>query len=142
VQGDPKIFLHQAIALTADKSGRPEHVLGIHTDVSYIGIPDRSRVSFINIQNPTLSYYNLHSETGKFDPAGSQAKAEEIKQKLSEREYHILQILAQGKETKAIAQQLNISEETVRTHRKNMLRKTGCNNSVELIASYLVKTLV
>jgi DNA-binding NarL/FixJ family response regulator len=52
----------------------------------------------------------------------------------SKKELEIIRLLAEGKESKNIAEILFITEETVKTHRKNILRKSGCNNSMELVA--------
>jgi len=55
----------------------------------------------------------------------------------SEREIDILQLMAFGKTAHEVAEKLYISPHTVKTHQKNMLKKTGCNNSTHLIASCL-----
>lgn len=53
---------------------------------------------------------------------------------LTPREREILQLVAQEYSTKEIADRLCLSENTVETHRKNMLRKTECKNWPGLIA--------
>lgn len=57
-------------------------------------------------------------------------KAEDI---LTERELDVLKLLVQEKSSKEIAEKLFISERTVETHRKNMIRKTNSNNMVGLV---------
>lgn len=52
---------------------------------------------------------------------------------LSEREIQIIKLIAQEKVNKEIADKLFISERTVETHRKNILRKTGSANIIGLI---------
>jgi DNA-binding CsgD family transcriptional regulator/PAS domain-containing protein len=52
---------------------------------------------------------------------------------LSDREEEILKLICHGYSSKEIADQLYISIHTVNTHRKNMLHKTKCKNSSELI---------
>lgn len=54
---------------------------------------------------------------------------------LSEREYQTLALIAEGYATKHIAAQLNISKDTVETHRKNLLRKLGAENSAKAVAT-------
>lgn len=59
--------------------------------------------------------------------------------KLTKKEQEIVKLLLNGLESKAIGQQLNISINTVATHRKNIHRKLGARNIVEMIkilASY------
>lgn len=53
--------------------------------------------------------------------------------KLGEREIEIIKLLAKGLDTTEIAEQLFISPHTVSTHRKNILNKTGVNNTTQLI---------
>ena len=52
---------------------------------------------------------------------------------LTERELQIIKLIVQECSNKQIAEQLFISERTVETHRKNILRKTNSNNIVGLI---------
>lgn len=51
----------------------------------------------------------------------------------SERELNVLQLLKNGVTSAAIAKQLNISKHTVDGHRRNMLRKSNCTNTIDLI---------
>lgn len=52
---------------------------------------------------------------------------------LSERELEILQLIASGKGNSDIGEMLFISVKTVSTHRTNILKKLGLNNTAELI---------
>jgi two-component system, NarL family, invasion response regulator UvrY len=52
---------------------------------------------------------------------------------LSERETEITQLIGTGKSTKEVADELFISIHTVRTHRKNILKKLGINSISELV---------
>lgn len=58
------------------------------------------------------------------------------KHKLSIREMEILGLIMQGLTNQQIAETLFISFETVRTHRKNILEKTGSKNTAALISYY------
>ena len=60
---------------------------------------------------------------------------------LTKREIEILKYIADGKTSKLIWRALFISKQTVDKHRKNMLKKTGATNSMELVQSYLRKFL-
>jgi DNA-binding CsgD family transcriptional regulator len=53
--------------------------------------------------------------------------------KLSKRELEILRLVRNGNTSKVIASQLFVSENTVYTHRKNMLSKTNSKNMAALI---------
>lgn len=52
---------------------------------------------------------------------------------LTTREKEILQLLSKAFTSKEIAASLYISERTVETHRKNLLRKTGTSNTTALL---------
>jgi DNA-binding NarL/FixJ family response regulator len=52
---------------------------------------------------------------------------------LTEREKEILSLLIKTKSNKLIASELNISELTVKTHRKNIMRKFGSRNLLSLV---------
>ena len=52
---------------------------------------------------------------------------------LTARELEVLTLLTQELNSRQIAEKLFISERTVETHRKNLLRKTQCNTTVGLI---------
>ena len=47
---------------------------------------------------------------------------------LSPRELQVLRLVADGKTSKEIATLLSLSEQTVRSYRKTMMRKLGVNN--------------
>jgi len=61
-----------------------------------------------------------------------QKKAAES-QHFSERELEILRLLAQGKNSYEIAGELFITLNTVKTHRRNMLRKLNASNTSQLL---------
>ena len=56
--------------------------------------------------------------------------------KLSDREIEVLGLIMLGYTTKEIADKLFISYETVKSHRKNILEKTGAKNTASLINYY------
>lgn len=53
--------------------------------------------------------------------------------KFTKREKQILQLIAQGKTTTLIAEELYLSPLTVETHRRNMMQKLDVKNAIELI---------
>jgi len=52
---------------------------------------------------------------------------------LTEREVEIVRLLAKGNSSKEIASELDISKNTVSTHRKNMMSKLDATNVVDLV---------
>jgi len=61
---------------------------------------------------------------------------------LSAREKSVLHLLARGYSSREIAKTLFITEKTVETHRRNMARKAGVKNTVELVAYASAKGLL
>ncbi|MFP3558083.1 helix-turn-helix transcriptional regulator [Paraburkholderia sp. SIMBA_049] len=51
---------------------------------------------------------------------------------LTQRERDVLSLIADGLACKSIAARLGISEQTVRKHRRRLLRKTGASNAAAL----------
>lgn len=51
----------------------------------------------------------------------------------SDREFEVIRLIAQGQNSEQIAEKLFISLHTVNTHRRNILKKTGRQNTTELI---------
>ncbi len=56
---------------------------------------------------------------------------------LTKREREVVTLIAMGRETDDIAEQLNISPETVRTHVRNSLSKLGAHTRAQLVAIVL-----
>ncbi len=53
---------------------------------------------------------------------------------ISHRERDVLRLLSFGHNNDEISEKLNISAHTVKTHRKNVMTKTGCKNATQLVA--------
>jgi DNA-binding NarL/FixJ family response regulator len=68
-------------------------------------------------------------------PSGSRGK-------LTRRQREILQLLADGGSTAAAARDLGLSEETVKTHTKNMLARLGARNRTHAVAIALRECLI
>ncbi|MEL6123289.1 MAG: response regulator transcription factor [Bacteroidota bacterium] len=56
-----------------------------------------------------------------------------LRKKLTRREQEVLELIAKAMNNKEIAEQLYISDQTVGVHRKNIMRKLGVRNTVNLI---------
>jgi DNA-binding NarL/FixJ family response regulator len=74
------------------------------------------------------SYYSLATESG-YEPIDRN-----YHKLFTSRERDILRKIAKGYNFTEIAAQLNISPHTINTHKKNILKKTDCKNTTELIA--------
>jgi len=65
-----------------------------------------------------------------------------LHEKLSDREFQIMWMIASGKTVGDIAQQFFLSPNTVSTYRKRILRKLSLNNNAELMRYALLHDLV
>jgi DNA-binding NarL/FixJ family response regulator len=61
---------------------------------------------------------------------------------LTERELGILRLLAQGKDSQAIAEELTISANTVRTHLQNIFSKLGVHSKLEAVTTATARGLL
>ncbi len=124
--GNYKTILHQSVALVLSKRGKIQKILGIHTDVSYLNTPIDHTISFISRKLP--SYHSLENDSD-FTLIENNCQ-----KKLTQREQEILKLLAEGRDLNYISEVLYISPHTVKTHKRNILRKSECRNITEIVA--------
>lgn len=120
--GHYKTILHQAKILKLTKDGKIKRLLVIHTDVSPLNIPCNHNVSIISNNKPSFHAIDLNFVMSDF------------KVLFTKKEIEIIVKLAQGENFKEIAALFFVSPHTIKTHRKNILKKSGCKNTAELIA--------
>lgn len=140
-EGRERKILHQTTTLTVSQTGKVEHSLGVHTDVSHLHVRHDHSMSFISL-NGGKSYFNIDPGTGSFDPGTSSYSTQKLDDVLSSRELEVIRLLAKGLNADEVAERLNLSYNTVRTHRKNILSKTHCSNTTELVARCLMEGLI
>lgn len=124
-------MMEQFMVIETDKSGLPFLTLAFMSDIS--GVKKDELVDLIISEKTTrgfvpvfaTSYHSIHNTTV-----------------FSKRELEILNHIGKGLASKDIADQLCISEHTVKTHRKNMLKKTEAKNTTELIRYASTKGLI
>lgn len=114
-------YLHQFTVIQTDENQRPTLLMKSVTDIQNIK-KDNTQSFTISIVNEQGEYETIHSEI--FFPQNEQ---------LSLREMEILKLISSGESTKRIADRLSISEHTVSTHRKNMLKKLDAKSTHELV---------
>jgi two-component system, NarL family, response regulator NreC len=61
---------------------------------------------------------------------------------LTEREREVLQLLAQGKSNKEVAQVLDLSPHTIESHRTNLMQKLNLHNTAEIVLYAVRKGIV
>lgn len=132
--GTYKTILHQAKTLTMSKDGKIEQVMGVHTDVTHLNIPMNHKISFISRKRP--SYYAI-------DPtAPINLEENSFKKQFSKREIEVIRLLSKGNTLNEIAELLVVSPHTIHAHKRNVLKKSGCRNSTELIARCIVEGVI
>ncbi|WP_373056295.1 response regulator transcription factor [Zunongwangia sp. H14] len=137
--GQIRSMLYQAFPLNVVEDGTPEHVMCIQTDVSHLQVNSTSTVSFIHM-NGGKCYFNIDISKGMFDPHNKDEN--DFSELLTERERQIVIQLSRGCNAEEIAERLNVSPHTIKTHRRNVLRKSGCTNTTELVAKCLTNGII
>ena len=122
LNGDYARILYQGMLLEHDEHGRFLRTLSAHTDITYLK----------HEGTPVLSFIGMDGEPSYHNVALNNIFAES-KEDLTMREKQVLRLLIDGKLSKEISYILNISKQTVDTHRKNMLHKKNLSNTGELI---------
>ena len=119
-----ELFHHQAIHTAKDEMGRLIQTINIHTNIQHITTVNNYivTVSGVGYRN---DFYQKCFKVEKIEDT--------LEERLTKRELEILLLLTRSYTDKEIASVLNISYHTVRTHHKNILKKTKSKNSIELI---------
>ena len=89
------------------------------TDISFLNTPDKVEWRF---DAPGLDQIKFRKYV-----------TQEYKGFFSEREMDIIKHLKSGLKSNEIAKKLHISKHTVDTHRRNVLSKSNCKNTIELL---------
>ena len=109
------------------KEGKIKTTFGMVVCIDKVREIEESIFASFNIKEAAIDTYDKYFEIKK------------DVEKLSYRELQIIDFLSEGLSSKIIASRLNLSIDTVETHRKNILKKLGLNNSaqtVNLISKY------
>ena len=109
----------QTTIFKRDKKGNVILTLGVCTDITHI--KKSGHMSFY-LDGPDKTIINF--------PDKELLKS---KNDLTSREIDVLQLIIEGKSSKAIGIQLFISKKTVDTHRRNMKKKLGAKSTAELV---------
>lgn len=133
-KGKFKTILHQAKAISVSDTGKILQMIVVHTDISYLNAPFDHKISFISSKRP--SYFSIIPDTSL------ELLKNSLKNILSAREKEIIKKVADGKSLNEIADQLFVSPHTINTHKKNILRKSHCKNTTELISKCIREGII
>ncbi|GAB3903277.1 hypothetical protein GCM10028826_02160 [Mucilaginibacter boryungensis] len=126
------IWVHQQMmALQSMDDGAIIRTMGVHTDITHLKTePKPIGMSILGIDGEP-SFFNVTPGTYSFLLP---TEAE----KFTRREKEIYRLVVNGYTTASIAEKLFISVQTVNTHRKNILQKSGCVNWIEFTSKALL----
>ncbi|MGO4770330.1 LuxR C-terminal-related transcriptional regulator [Flavobacterium sp. W22_SRS_FK3] len=116
-------ILQQVVTIQTDDMGSVIRTLVIHTDISHLKKTKEMSLSLIGLDGEP-SYYDVEMSS-VFKPS---------KDLFTKREKEVIKLIIDGKNSFEIADLLCISKHTVDSHRKNILNKTNCTNTSELIS--------
>jgi len=129
-----QLFNHQAVILNFVESGRVAHALNIHTNISHLTTVNNYQVFAIGLFGEP-SYLNIPLVDFN-DPIHASVHL------FSKRETQIIRLLSEGLSSIEIAEKLHIALNTVNSHRKNILKKSGCKNLAQLITKCITEGLI
>ncbi|MEE9431629.1 MAG: LuxR C-terminal-related transcriptional regulator [Melioribacteraceae bacterium] len=134
VNGKDKTLLHQARAISVSTDGKIERTIIVHSDVTFLDIPYNHNISFISQEKE--SYFATEKD-------GSYSYNKKHKENIfSRKEIEIIKNISEGYVSKEIANILFVSQHTVNYHKKNILKKSGCKNTAELIAKSIREGII
>lgn len=135
IDGSYQLFHHQCIVLTTDEDGNVCKTLNIHTNIDHLTTQNNYKVSAIGMfGQPSYMDIPLINTEEKNVPS---------KQLLfSKREIELIQLLAEGLTSIQMAERLFISINTVNTHRKNIMNKSGCKSVAQLIIKCVTEGVI
>lgn len=118
-KGNPRRILHQILDHVFDPTQKVKAVISLQTNIEHIS-------------SATKFKYYIYS---KSQNAIIYPKATKIKSDFTPREKEIIFLISEGLTSTQIAQRLYLSIHTIKTHRKNILKKSNASNFFELINS-------
>ena len=118
-EGDYIKVLSQSSVYETDQNGHMISSLIKVSDLSFIEDGEVVRYKFVaeNLDQEAFKNKIYHSSKDLF----------------TDRELDIIQEIAKGKSSQEIAEGLEISKHTVATHRKKIMKKSGCHSAEELL---------
>ncbi|MEQ9307128.1 MAG: response regulator transcription factor [Marinoscillum sp.] len=123
------ISMHDSLSLISDLIE-----IGVHSYLLKSAEPEEVQKAMDSVINNDFYYNQLVAKAlhQKVKQGGDKLFSHE-KSHLTKREVEILELICQELTMKEIGEQLFISEQTIHTHRKNLMRKTEAKNAVGLV---------
>lgn len=128
--GQNKIILHQSKTIELSPEGKILKTLVVHTDITHLNPKLDNKISFIS-KNKSFYSYGFNEYLVLYQDYN-----------LTKKEIEIIENIANGKSEIDISEELNITIHTVKSHKKNIFRKTKVKNSAELVAKCLRENII
>lgn len=122
--GDYIWTLIQTVVLEVLDNGIPLRTIAFVTDISDIKTDNKISFNVSVKSSDGIGYETIFSK---------HYESEILAELLTKREIDVLNLLCKGCKNTEISEKLGISIDTVKTHRKNILRKTGKTNFIQLL---------
>ena len=124
------ISMHDSLKLISDLIE-----IGVHSYLLKSAEPEEVQKAMISVINNDFYYNQLVARAlhQKVRLGNSDKLLEDDKNQLTKREIEILELICQELTMKEIGEKLFISEQTIHTHRKNLMKKTEAKNAVGLV---------
>lgn len=107
--------------------------IGVHSYLLKNADPNEVRKAILSVINNDFYYNQLVSNALKRKPQQSDDKKKTKNADISPREVEVLQLICQELTMREISEKLFLSEQTIHTHRKNLMKKTKAKNAVGLV---------
>lgn len=124
------ISMHDSLKLISDLIE-----IGVHSYLLKSAEPEEVQKAMMSVVNNDFYYNQLVAKAlhQKVRSGNSDKLLEDEKNQLTKREIEILELICQELTMKEIGEKLFISEQTIHTHRKNLMKKTEAKNAVGLV---------
>jgi DNA-binding NarL/FixJ family response regulator len=124
------ISMHDSLQIISDLIE-----IGVHSYLLKNADPEEVHKAIVAVQNNDFYYNQLVSKAlrKKIQKNGIETKSTKNRGDVSPREVEVLQLICQELTMKEIGDKLFLSEQTIQTHRKNLMRKTQAKNAVGLV---------
>ncbi|WP_167617708.1 PAS domain-containing protein [Maribellus sediminis] len=132
--GNYRTILHQARPISVSEQGEVLETISVHTDISFLNPSVDHKLSFLSKNKPSF----LANDTEKKSLLSTNCCFKQ----LTSREIDIITCAGLGMNIDETADKLFLSPHTVKTHKKKILRKSGCSNFTELVARCLKEGII
>lgn len=124
------ISMHDSLQIISDLIE-----IGVHSYLLKNAEPDEVHKAILSVVNNDFYYNQLVSKAlhKKIQKDGLEKPGVARRADISPREVEILQLICQELTMKEIGEKLFLSEQTIHTHRKNLMKKTKAKNAVGLV---------